>query len=216
MIFDYNWIISYKTKFLFEVYVMTISVAGQHLEVGSNLSKYSEGRLRESIDKYLHKEIKGSIHFIKNAHSYILCKIVIDDGVGRKYKSIQGEAQCNDAYSAFDMALSKVNRQLRRYKSKLKNNHQHSKITSSIDAKKYVLNNTYENNQDDIDPDNLKPEVMSEHPFEILALSVEDAIMKMDLEELPAVMFRNIENQRVNVVYHKKDGTTAWIDVQDL
>jgi hypothetical protein len=36
--------------------------------------------------------------------------------------------------------------------------------------------------------------------------------MKMDLENLPALMFENIKNNRINIVYYRKDGNISWVD----
>ena len=36
--------------------------------------------------------------------------------------------------------------------------------------------------------------------------------MKMDLENLPALMFENIKTNRINVVYYRKDGNISWVD----
>jgi hypothetical protein len=43
-------------------------------------------------------------------------------------------------------------------------------------------------------------------------LTVSEAIMKMDLAHLPALMFVNKLNNRINMVYHRSDGNIAWVD----
>ena len=54
--------------------------------------------------------------------------------------------------------------------------------------------------------------VIDEKSTDIEELSVEEAIMKMDLQNLPALVFINNKNKRLNVVYHRKDGNISWID----
>ena len=54
--------------------------------------------------------------------------------------------------------------------------------------------------------------VITEKTTDIEELSVEQAIMKMDLANLPALVFINNKNKRINVVYHRKDGNISWID----
>ena len=49
-------------------------------------------------------------------------------------------------------------------------------------------------------------------PEEIATLSVSEAVMRMDLADLPVVMFRNSASGRLNVVYHRGDGNIGWID----
>ena len=67
-----------------------------------------------------------------------------------------------------------------------------------------------ENEESDQMEDSLK--VVSEKNTDIESLTVEEAIMKMDLQDLPALVFINKKNKRLNVVYHRKDGNISWID----
>ena len=56
--------------------------------------------------------------------------------------------------------------------------------------------------------------VITEKTTNIEELTVEEAIMKMDLADLPALVFINKNNKRINVVYHRRDGNISWIDPQ--
>lgn len=42
--------------------------------------------------------------------------------------------------------------------------------------------------------------------------SREEALMKMDLENLPALMFKNAATNRMNIVYYRRDGNISWVD----
>ena len=59
-----------------------------------------------------------------------------------------------------------------------------------------------------------KHQIVSEKNTTIEELSVDDAIMKMDLANLPALVFINSQNKRLNVVYHRKDGQISLVDPQ--
>ncbi len=54
--------------------------------------------------------------------------------------------------------------------------------------------------------------MVAEAPAYILTLSVSDAVMRMDLEDQPVLMFRNIASGTLNVVYRRSDGHVGWID----
>jgi hypothetical protein len=56
--------------------------------------------------------------------------------------------------------------------------------------------------------------IINEKESEIESLSVEQAIMKMDLLDLPALAFMNNKNGKINFIYHRKDGNISWIDPQ--
>ena len=54
--------------------------------------------------------------------------------------------------------------------------------------------------------------VVAEHPAEILRLTLDEALMHIDLEDQPALMFRHRDSGRMNVVYRRADGMFGWID----
>ena len=54
--------------------------------------------------------------------------------------------------------------------------------------------------------------VIAEHPAHVERLSVGEAVMRLELAGAPVVMFRNVANSRVNVVYRRGDGMIGWLD----
>ena len=54
--------------------------------------------------------------------------------------------------------------------------------------------------------------VVAEHPAEISRLTVSEAVMRMDLENQPVLMFRNSGSGLLNVVYRRAGGNIGWID----
>jgi len=193
---------------------MQISVSGQHISIGASLQEYVRSRITSSIQKYFDHAPGANIHFNKQNHEF-LCDIIVNDGTGR-HTVIKSNSSSNDIYSAFDEALTKVEKQLRKYKSKLKD-HSHRMKVSEItpDVVKYIIapnSNASGEDEEEIDIDN--PVIVAEKATKILKLSVGQAVMKMDLENLPALMFQNVKNDRINIVYYRKDGNISWVDSQ--
>ncbi len=82
------------------------------------------------------------------------------------------------------------------------------------DAVKYVIpalsfDQEIDENEDKIEE---KSQIIAEKATNIEVLSVEEAVMKMDLADLPALVFKNADNGKINVVYHRKDGNISWIN----
>ncbi len=57
--------------------------------------------------------------------------------------------------------------------------------------------------------------IVAEAETEIEMLSVGEAVMRMDLRELPTLMFRNSAHGGLNTVYKRDDGNIGWIDPHD-
>ncbi len=186
---------------------MNIAIAGKHLDVGSSLQEYVKEKLGHIVEKYFIQATSASVHFLK--HNYLFkCDIVVHDGTGR-HTIIKSNAECDDIYHCFDLALTKCEKQLRRYKSRLKDRHnkvKHSEI--AFEAMKYVI----EPNREDVSLEHNNPVIIAEKKVPLENLSVSEAVMKMDLENLPAVMFKNIKNGSINIVYYRADGNISWVD----
>lgn len=187
---------------------MQISISGQHIAVGNSLQDYVRNRMSQLTAKYFVSPISANIHFSKDGFQFI-CDIIVNDGTGR-HMLLKGNGNSDDIYSSFDIAISRFEKQLRKYKSKLKDRHEKIKISElSPTAVKYVIPPNPEEDEL-LTADN--PVIIAEKSIEILNLSVSAAVMKMDLENLPALMFQNINTNRINVVYYRRDGNISWID----
>jgi len=183
---------------------MNITIAGQHMSVGASLEEYVREKLQHIVDRYFDHVTGANVHFLKHGHLF-KCDILVHDGTGR-HTIIKSDAECDDVYSCFDLSVAKCEKQLRRYKSRLKDRHNRVKL-SDADASgvKYVIAPNPEYVGD-------SPAIIAEKKVHIEELSVSEAVMKMDLENLPAVMFKNVKNGRLNVVYYRADGNISWVD----
>lgn len=201
---------------------MQVKVSGSNMEVGQSLTEFAQENLEKSVKKYFEKAVSSEIHFTKD-HNLFKVVITVNEGVKGGIK-VKSDAQAGDAYAAFTEACERAAKQLRRYKRKIKHYRRHGGIKfvepnyKAIDAMKYVMPPAaYDvfgemENEEAEEKLDATHEIISEKNTEIETLSVDDAIMKMDLQDLPALVFINEKSKRVNVVYHRKDGNISWID----
>jgi len=193
-----------------------ISVSGKKIDVGSSLKTHVESRLGSSVSKFFDKAIDANVVFSKESHMF-RADVIVNEGTGTGIV-IKSNGLAADVYTSFDMAADRIEKQLRRYKRKIKNHHK--KKFSELEAegyrqfegKKYVLS---ENEAEEL-PDEDAPLIIAEKPVKIEALTVSEAVMQMNLQNLPALMFINKANQALNVVYHRADGNISWIDPERL
>jgi ribosomal subunit interface protein len=195
---------------------MQVQVSGQNLDIGSSLREYVTTRLEDGVNKYFGElAIKGHVNFAKKNKSQYYCDIYVNEGTKRNVH-IKSQAYSEDIYSSFDLALTKAEKQLRRYKSKLQN-HAKTKTSEAVQqlaGTKYVIDSNERENVEQEDENNGSPAIVAEDPTTIENLSVDQAVMKMDLESLPALMFKNVKTGRFNVVYYRSDGNISWVDTK--
>lgn len=187
---------------------MQIQISGRHVELGDAFQSHVEKRITDGLSKYLDRVTSVDVVVSKAAHHQFRVDIHGNTGThdGLVLKS-QGEA--GEVYAAFDEAATKVEKQLRRYKRRLKG---HSRDDKAVTARKYVLQ---PESHEELTEEGA-PVVLAEKPTSIEKLSVSQAVMKMDLADLPALLFFNAGTGRINVVYRRTDGNISWVDPEDV
>ncbi|MBC8339103.1 MAG: ribosome-associated translation inhibitor RaiA [Rhodospirillales bacterium] len=187
---------------------MDISVKGKNLDVGDALRGHAEGNLDSAVSKYFERAIDASVIFTKEGRHM---RADISVHPGPRGLIVQGRSEADDPYVAFDGALERISKQLRRYKRRLVNHHK-GNAEEGLSGLQYVIQPDH---ADEEIPEHSDPVIIAEMPQEIATLSVSEAVMRMDLADLPVTMFRDRTSGRLNVVYHRADGNIGWIDPSD-
>lgn len=185
---------------------MQVTVKGKHMDVGEALSSYVQDNLGQTTAKFFPNAIDSQVTVSKHGHAFTV-DIQIHAGRGLV---VQGHGNANDAHQAFDAGLAKVERQLKRYKSRLVEHHGKGEATTDeFAAPSYVIESA---TSDDHAEAPEAPTIVAEMQTPIATLSVSEAVMRLDLADLPALLFKNSAHGGLNMVYRRKDGHIGWID----
>lgn len=195
---------------------MQISVTGRQLDIGDALRRRVEDNLTGSVIKYFDHAIEGNIVFSREAQGI---RADISVHVGRNI-IVQGHGQAENAHAAFDGALERIAKRLRRHKRRIRAHHRDRKPSlaeDTLQAQQYILSGEGEGDGDDDaerpdDGGEAGPVVIAEMTTQIDSLTVGEAVMRMDLADQPALMFRNSAHGGLNVIYRRTDGNIGWID----
>jgi ribosomal subunit interface protein len=189
---------------------MNLTVKGKHLDVGDALRGHVEDQLSAVTEKYFSNPIDATVLFSHEAHLY---RTDISVRVGRGIM-LQSSAEATDIYPSFEAAAEKVGKRLRRYKRRLRDHHMNEAIAAAQDvpARQYVI----EAEAIDEDETSAEPVIVAEMDTTIETMSVAEAVMRMDLAELPALMFRSGAHGGLNMIYRRPDGHVGWIDPKGL
>ncbi|MGF1447327.1 MAG: HPF/RaiA family ribosome-associated protein, partial [Pikeienuella sp.] len=151
----------------------------------------------------------------RDGHGYRCdCQVHLPTGLTAKAEATNGEI-----YAAFDQSAARVEKQLRRYKRKLKDHHQaRTDPIQAIAADAYVLASPGDDAEEDRTPEappaenGFQPVIIAEMKTDIQTLSVGEAVMQMELAHAPFLMFKNDANGRLNIVFQRDDGNVGWVD----
>ena len=196
---------------------MRIQVAGRHMDVGEALRTRIESELASGVGKYFNRATDAVVTVGKNGSAKngdaieVDCTVHLSSGI-----SLQAEGHGGDAHSAFDDALSKLEKRVRRYKRRLRNHHADNKSPlPAEDAAAYVLAPTEAENEADAGASadaEPAPLVIAETKVTVRTMTVSTAVTQLDLSESPVLLFRNAGNGGLNLVYRRSDGNVGWID----
>jgi ribosomal subunit interface protein len=186
---------------------MRIQVSGKQMDIGDALRTHVEDRLVEAVGKYFDRPVEALVIFCKDRHEYIVDSSVhLPTGM-----TVQATARADEIYASFEGAVDRMEKQLRRYKRRLRDHHRDRQAPiEATGAPSYILAGGTEEPEEE--PESLQPVIVAEMETKVPMLSVGEAVMQMELAGAHLLVFRNTAHGGVNVVHRRDDGNIGWID----
>ncbi|BDI59811.1 ribosome hibernation-promoting factor, HPF/YfiA family [Qipengyuania nanhaisediminis] len=185
---------------------MDIRISGHQVETGSALQEHASDRIGAIVEKYFDRALSSHITFGKAAGAVFTCDIVTHVNQGMILKA---QGQAHDAHQALEDCATKIEKQLRRYKSRLTDRHERAMQVRAEEEAAYTIFATEE--AEEPAPADAPP-VIAETSMYIPEASVADAVMMLDLRDTPALFFKNAGTGRHNMVYRRSDGSIGWVE----
>ncbi|MEO0399276.1 MAG: ribosome-associated translation inhibitor RaiA [Pseudomonadota bacterium] len=185
---------------------MDIQISGKNMDLGDALQTHVSERLSEGVRKYFERGAEAVVTFTKERHM-VECEMTahLSSGV-----FLAAHDEGGDAYSAFDSALEKLEKRVRRHKRRLKDHHANGKDPLPAENASYYLIAPTPDEEDAEPADN--PMVVAESTTKVREMTVSAAVMQLDLAEDPVIVFKNAAHGNINIVYRRRDGHIGWID----
>lgn len=186
---------------------MRYQISGKQIDIGEALQTHVKTELDVVVQKYAERPTDTQVVFSKSGHEYVCeCTVHLSTGL-----TASAKAHANEIYAAFDGCSEKMEKQLRRYKRRLKDHHrERAEPVELFGASSYIL--ASEKDAEGEEPETLQPMIIAEMQTKIATLSVGEAVMQMELSGAPALVFKKQGKDGVNVVYRREDGNIGWID----
>ena len=185
---------------------MTLRVSGKNMDVGEALRTKAEGHFDGVVKKYFDGGYTGHLTLEPEGSGFCAdCMVHLDSGA-----MLQASAYGGDAISAYEILTETIEKRLRRYNRKLKQHHKtNGNGGDTLEAQSYILRSP---DDDEELGDDYSPPVIAETTKNLRQMSVEEAVMELDLTQADVVMFRHAGHGGLNVVYRRADGNIGWID----
>ena len=171
---------------------MEILIRGTKVEVTDSMKGYVKEKLSK-LDKYfVDQKLKATV--LVKVHNY-LQKIEVT--IPLKSLILRAEEEQEDFYAAVDLVINKLERQIRKNKSKLE---KREKVK------------TKEFNLDDLIPIEESDEIVKRKKIDVKPMNSEEALLQMQLSGHDFYMYKDSDTDAVCVLYKRKDGGYGIIE----
>lgn len=188
---------------------MRYQISGKQIDVGEALQGHVTTQLGTAVAKYAGRPTEAVVIFSRQAHEF-QCEATVHLSTGM---TAQAKGHATEIYAAFDSCCEKMEKQLRRYKRRLKDHQRERAVPVEFaDGAAYIL--AAQQGAEEHEPETLTPMIIAEMETRVPSLSVGEAVMQMELAGAKLLVFRHDKQGGVNVVYRRDDGNIGWIDPQ--
>jgi len=168
---------------------MQTSVTFKNIDPSDHLKAYVSDKL-DRFDKFLDNPAEANVVLTVEKFRHIAEINIAGDKL-----TIIGSEETNDMYSAIDMALDKLEKQIKKGKQKIR-----ERRSAAKNRNRSMLE------EDEILPDEDTERQIKIRNIEYKPMDIEEAVLQMDLIEDNFLVFTNARSDRINVLYRRRDG----------
>jgi ribosomal subunit interface protein len=196
---------------------MQINISGKNMDTGAAFQDHAHKSLNNVVEKYFQNAVSGHITLEKAESGFIVRARV---ALSRRIE-LEATGQAGDAHTALDAAITHAEKRLRRHKRRLKNHRNAVTIGEEEEAIMTAPMTVYASSEQVNDTSDAKSDedlvpVFADMSYDIETLSVDQAVMRLELSGANMLMFRNANHLGLNVVHFREDGTIGWIDPRGM
>jgi len=173
---------------------MILNVRGKNIDVTPALEDHIQKRL-EKLEKFFEEDTEVQVVLSVAGDNHIVEATVFFNSL-----ILRSEESTGDMYASVDMMVDKLEKQVTRYRDKLKDRLRQGGIRS--------VNETLPEEQTDTE----EPKVVRTKRFILKPMHVQEAILQMNLLGHNFFVFMDADTESINVLYRRKDGNYGLIE----
>lgn len=183
---------------------MQISISGKNIDTGEAFQQHAETALTSAVSKYFENAVSGTITLIKSTVGF---ETRLRVTLSRRIE-MEAMGKGSDAHLSLDQAIEHIEKRLRRYKRRLKNHRADNDDTIPATLTYFEANTSDE----ELPEAASAPPILAEMDYHVHEMTVEEAVMVLELSGQSAMMFRNKSHMGLNMLHRRDDGTIGWVD----
>lgn len=205
-----------KTKVTQNIEGYNITISGRHVQVTESMKDYAMEKISK-LERFSPRLIDVVVTMDIQKLDHRVDIVLRFDNI-----KVKSHAASTDMYASIDAAVDKLQNQIRRYKNKIQDHH--VKGVKDIDMNVNVVRPHLEDNVNDvnseIEEENNKHMIESYRPHKVVDqetiplkfLSIDEAIMKMELSQDAFLVYKDEAERTLKVIYRRNDGNYGVIE----
>lgn len=178
---------------------MKYNIRGDKLEVTSAIENYVENKL-DRLNKYFQNDevVANVLLKVRGREQIIEVTIPADKYI------LRGEVGNDDLYSAIDLVTDKLERQIRKNKTRLSKQNKGYKD----------LNLNFDIEENDIEDESIKYTIVKRKTLEMKPMDEEEAILEMNLLGHDFFVYKDMHSDNICILYKRKDGEYGILETK--
>lgn len=182
---------------------MKFNIRGENLEVTRALRNYTEKKVSK-LERYFENPPASEVYVNMEVHQN---EHKIEVTIPMSGLLLRAEEKHIDMYAAIDLVVEKLERQIRKHKTKINRKFRQTGLRNALASKKVVNGHALNEREEEEDI-----EIVRTKRFNLKPMDTEEAILQMDMLGHNFFVFSNAESGDTNVVYRRKDGKYGLIE----
>ena len=176
------------------------SIRGENLEVTEALRDYVVSKL-EKIEKYFQADQELDARVNLKVYREKTAKVEVTIPLGSI--TLRAEAVSQDMYGSIDLVTDKIDRQIRKNKTKIERKNRNKKSTSQLFTDAVVE-----------EVETAPAKVVRSKQIDLKPMDLEEALLQMDLLGHDFFIYTDVEDNTTNVLYRREDGDIGLLEVR--
>ena len=177
------------------------SIRGENLEVTEEIRDYVVSKL-EKIEKYFQADQELDARVNLKVYREKTAKVEVTIPLGSI--TLRAEDVSQDMYGSIDLVTDKIERQIRKNKTKIERKNRNKVSKSQLFTDALVE-----------DTDTSQPKVVRSKQIDLKPMDLEEAILQMDLLGHDFFIYVDVEDESTNVIYRREDGDIGLLEVKE-
>ena len=189
---------------------MDLVIKGKNMDVTEPLREYAQQKISR-ITKYFDGIIDAQVELNVIKNKRVANNQIVEVTLHLKGGVIRGEEAKDNMYAAIDLVTDKLERQISRFKKthggKIDRTKTSSGVLEMVEPVEIV-------NVEEFEEESEKPQIVRNKKIQVNPMDPDEAVAQMEMLGHDFFVFQNPDNNRISIVYHRRDGHYGLIEPQ--